>query len=308
MTKRIDIEREIQRRDPERDCERIVFLTSYLEFSWDMNKALELALFRTFAVPTIAALLRKTGQFTGAAQRRYDDTAIIINEIMIHGFESKRGQAFIEHMNRIHGHYLIKNDDFLYTLSTFVFVPIDWIDRFGWRKLHTNERLALFYFWREVGKRMSIEGIPETYEELHRFSREYEERMFANTQACEQIANATRDLLLSFYLPKPLWKPAQPLICALMDEPLLNAMGYPVPGDTTRAVVEGALRLRARAMRLMPKRKQPLLRTLMAWKTHPQGYGIEDIGPDSMRAKWVSESASVTPEATDTSARTARVS
>ena len=34
-----------------------------LEFPFMVNKALELALFRTFAVPSISKLLRKTGQF-----------------------------------------------------------------------------------------------------------------------------------------------------------------------------------------------------------------------------------------------------
>ena len=45
-------------------------------------------------------------------------------------------------MNRIHGQYQISNEDFLYTLSTFIFEPVRWIDRFGWRQTYPNEREA----------------------------------------------------------------------------------------------------------------------------------------------------------------------
>lgn len=286
MKKRINIRKEIERLDPQTDCQRIVFLTSYLEFPWDMTRALELALFRTFAVPSIAALLDKTRQFSDDTQRRYDDTAIIVNEIMVNGYDSERGKSFIQRMNRIHGQYEISNEDFMYTLSTFVFEPIRWIDRFGWRKTYHNERLALFYFWREVGVRMRIQDIPETYEAFEAFSLDYEAKMFANTEASQRVANPTRDLLLSFYLPKSLWKSAEPLVYALMDESLLKAMDYPVPSQSTRRRVEAVLQARAKLMRLLPKHKYPQLSTLLQNATHPEGYTVDDIGPEHLRQKW----------------------
>ena len=36
-------------------------------------------------------------------------------------------------MNRIHGRFEISNEDFVYVLSSFVFEPIRWNARFGWR-------------------------------------------------------------------------------------------------------------------------------------------------------------------------------
>lgn len=288
MKKRIDIAKEIARLDPVKDCQRIVFLTSYLEFPWDMTRSLELALFRTFAVPSIAELLDRTGEFANDTLRRYDDTAIIVNEIMINGYDSDRGMDFIKRMNRIHGQYTISNDDFLYTLSTFVFEPIRWIDRFGWRSLYPHERQALFHFWREVGKRMRIENIPETFEAFEQFSRDYEVRMFANIPATQRVANATRDLLLGFYLPKPLWKSTEPLVYALMDEPLLKAMDYPMPSPQMRRRVEKLMRARAALLRLLPKNRYPRMSTLLQFPTHPDGYTVEDIGPKSLREKWAS--------------------
>lgn len=289
MAKRMNVEREIARLDPQKDCQRIVMLTSYMEFPWDMVRALELALFRTFAVPSIAKLLHQTGEFEKNTQKRYDDTSIIVNEVMTFGYDSERGKSFIKRMNRIHGQYDISNDDFLYTLSTFIFVPIDWIDRFGWRKTYENERLALFYFWYEVGKRMQMKDIPETIEAFEAFKNQYEEKMFANTEATQQVANATRDLLLSFYLPKALWKSAEPFVCALMDDRLLAAMDYPVPSMAMRKRVEAALRARARLVRMMPKRSTPNLISLQHYETYPDGYEVGDVGPSNMVSEWKSK-------------------
>ena len=77
-------------------------------------------------------------------------------------------------MNRIHHHFDITNEDFLYVLSTFIYDPVRWNARFGWRKMIEKERLAAFYFWREVGRRMNIKNIPATYEEFEQYNIAYE--------------------------------------------------------------------------------------------------------------------------------------
>ncbi len=138
----------IRRLDPERDHQRIVFLSSCYDFPFDTTRALELALFRTFAVPRIAALLDRTGEFRLRAQRRYDDTDIIVSELIEWGYDSDRGRRALRRMNRLHGRFAIANDDFLYVLSTFVYEPIRWNARFGWRPMCEPERLGYFWFWR----------------------------------------------------------------------------------------------------------------------------------------------------------------
>ncbi|HEV3410035.1 MAG TPA: oxygenase MpaB family protein, partial [Chthoniobacterales bacterium] len=102
--------------------------------------------------------------FEQRAQKRYDDTDIIVSEIMEHGYDSERGRAAIARMNAIHGRFNIRSEDFVYVLSTFVFEPIRWNERFGWRRMIEKERRALFYFWREVGRRMNIRDLPDSYE------------------------------------------------------------------------------------------------------------------------------------------------
>ena len=140
---RWDIAARIAALDGERDHVEIYRLSTGFEFPWDYRRALELALLRTFAVPSIADLLVATGEFARFAQRRYDDTAILMGELGAYGYDSERGRTALRRINRAHGHYRIPNDDMLYVLSTFVIDPVRWIDRHGWRRLLHNQRALL---------------------------------------------------------------------------------------------------------------------------------------------------------------------
>jgi hypothetical protein len=280
---------QIRALDPVHDYERIVFLSKCYDFAFDTPRALEFALYRTYAVPSISALLDRTGEFQHRAQKRYDDTDIIVSELMEWGYDSFRGRAALRRMNQIHGRFSIANDDFLYVLSTFVFEPIRWNARFGWRPLCEQERLAYFYFWRAVGGRMNIGAIPATYEELEQFNIAYERTHFRYSATNQRVAFATRELFLSWF-PGLLRGLVRPAIHALLDDPLIEAFGFPRPGRSTRAFVTGVLKLRARLLRLLPARRRPFLRTESRQRTYPRGYRIEELGPpESTAASAISE-------------------
>src|SRR5437764_9768592 len=100
--------------DPMKDHQRIVFLTTCYEFPFDTTRSLEFALFRTFCVPRISALLDRTGEFRDRAQKRYDDTDLIVSELMEWGYNSERGRRALRRMNQQHGRFAIANDDFRY--------------------------------------------------------------------------------------------------------------------------------------------------------------------------------------------------
>jgi ER-bound oxygenase mpaB/B'/Rubber oxygenase, catalytic domain len=270
--------REIERLDPVADHRRIVYLDTCFEFPFDTTRSLELALFRTFAVPSVAALLDSTGEFARRAQKRYDDTDLILSTIVEQGYDSPEGRRAVRRMNQIHGRFRITNDDFLYVLSSFVYEPIRWNARFGWRRLIETERLATFHFWRAVGRLMAIRDIPEEYGELERFNVEYERRHFRRTPEAERVGRATRDMFLAWFpgVPKRLGAPA---IYALMDDRLLDAFGFPRPHPAVRAVVESSLRGRARVVRALPARRRPRLRTSRHTRSYGRRWKLEELGP-----------------------------
>ena len=271
---------EILRLDPVADNERIVHLDACYEFPFDTTRSLELALFRTFAVPSIGALLDSTGEFGERAQKRYDDTDLILSTIAEAGYTSEDGKRAIRRMNGIHGRFEISNDDFLYVLSTFVYEPIRWNARFGWRPLVEQERLGSFHFWRAVGTRMAIKEIPAEFDALERFNVEYERRHFRRTDAAVRVGAATRNMFLAWFplLPRRLGAPA---IHALLDDPLLEAFGFARPPGALRRAAETGLRARARLVAALPPRRRPRLRTRMRHRSYPRGYTIEALGPPS---------------------------
>ncbi len=271
---------EILRLDPERDHLRIVYFDTFHEFPFDTTRSLEFALFRTFAAPRVSTLLDQTGEFGQRPQKRYDDTDLILSELIEHGYDSERGRAAIRRMNRLHGRFPIANEDYLYVLSTFIFEPVRWNARFGWRRMVEQERLAMFYYWREVGRRMNIRDIPPDYAAFERYNVEYERAHFRYAETNRRVAASTRDMFLGWFLPRSLRRLGEPAIYAMMDEPLLDAFGFPKPSPGMRQLVEGALKLRARLIRLLPERKRPRLRTGPRRPTYPQGYRVEELGPE----------------------------
>jgi len=268
----------IQKLDPQKEHQRIVFLSSCYDFPFDTTRALEFALFRTFCVPGIAALLDRTGEFQKRPQKRYDDTDLIISELMEWGYDSDRGRRALRRMNQQHGRFAIANEDFLYVLSTFIYEPIRWNERFGWRPMGDTERLAYFYFWREVGRRMHIKNIPEDYTTLERFNRDYEKQHYRFTEANQRVGGATRELFVSWF-PRMLSPLVRSAIYSLLDDSLIDGFGFPRPSRFMRSLVAGALRLRARLAGLLPPRRHPRLRTEMRHPSYPEGYVIEQLGP-----------------------------
>ena len=270
---------EILATDPVRDHQRIVHLSSAYEFPFDLTRSLEFALFRTFAVPSIAELLASTHEFTSRAQKRYDDTDLILSQIYEYGYDSERGRAALRRMNRIHGRFEIGNDDFRYVLSTFVYEPPRWMARFGWRAMVEPERQAFFHFWREVGRRMGIRQIPADYEAFETFNIEYERANFRYTEASRRVAESTRAMFLDWFLPRRLHRLGEPALHALMDERLLQAFGFPEPGERMRRLVSRALRLRSRVVQRLPERTTPRLRSRMRHRSYPGGYRTNELGP-----------------------------
>jgi hypothetical protein len=281
MRDRYAILRQIQGLDPQQDCHRISFLSASHDFPQDVEIALALAFFRTFAIPSIAALLDATKQFEHAGQKRYDDTTLLLAELLENGPDSERGRAAIRRINRIHGDHVISNEDYLYVLTTFIFEPIRWNARYGWRPYTEAEKLASFHLWRRVGELMGIADLPESYEAMEDFNLRFEARHFRHTPASERLGKATLAILADRLPRVPGLRPLVfQAVFAMADPPLRRAMGFEEPGRLAAWLVHRLFRLRAQVLRyLWPPRPEPLLVTRRETTTYPGGYSIDKLGP-----------------------------
>ncbi|MFF2371736.1 oxygenase MpaB family protein [Agromyces sp. NPDC058110] len=269
---------ELERLDPAVDYERITRVDGTLEFPWDLQQSLSFALFRTYAVPSIGGLLHETGEFERRTQKRHDDTVLILDAISTDGLESANGREAVRRMNRMHGSYDISNDDMRYVLSTFVVTPIRWIAGFGWRRQSRVEIDAAVEYYRRLGRLMGIRDIPETYERFADLMDAYEREHFRPDPRTRAVADATLDLLTTFY-PKPFRGAVHAFSIAILDPHLREALDYPAPSRFARGLSLGALRLRGRVVALLPARRRPqYARDLKRIRSYPGGYLIERLG------------------------------
>lgn len=266
--------------DPVRDSHEISLHVSAYDFPWDNTQALSFALFRTYAVPSIGRLLDATGEFTTRVQKRYDDTGLLLEEVQRHGFGSDRGRSAVRRINQMHAMYDISNADMRYVLATFVVVPKRWMDDFGFRPLSPNEVAATTNYYIELGRRMAIKDLPGDFAGFEQLLDDYERAHFAFDAGGRRVADSTLDLMTTFppnsYAPKGL---AKRFALSLMDEPLLRAFRYPIPSRFERVLFNGAMRLRARMLRLFPARSNPKwVSTFGYYRSYPAGYEIDQLG------------------------------
>lgn len=268
----------IRRMDPYRQATEIYRLSSAYEFPWDYTRALELALYRTYAVPRIGRLLAETAELTDRTQKRYDDTVLLLDAIVEHGFGSAQARTAVRRINRMHRSYDIPDDDMRYVLCTFVVIPRRWIDAYGWRRLSQHEIVASTVHYRTLGRHMGIKDVPRSYEEFESCLDAYEEAHFGWDEGARRVSDATLGLMASWY-PRPLAPVLRTATLALLDEPLLRAFRYTPPSAATRAWVRRALRLRGRAVRLLPPRRAPhFARQNREIRSYPDGYRLADLG------------------------------
>jgi hypothetical protein len=264
--------------DPEADFPEIVRNLVTHEFPWDTIQALSFALFRTYAVTGIGRLLDETGVFADDVQKRYDDTALLLEPPGFLGFDHPDTRTAIRRINQMHRSYDIPNDQMRYVLSTFVVVPRRWMDDYGKRPFTPHEVSAIVHYYRTLGRHLGITDIPETFDAFSNLMDTYEAEHFAFDEGARRVADVTLGLVTTFY-PKPLRRAVEVFSKALMDEPLLRAFRYDVPHPVVVRTCRAALRARGRLLRFFPPRRRPKLVADFSWvRSYPDGYDLAQLG------------------------------
>ncbi|KAL1306713.1 hypothetical protein AAFC00_005381 [Neodothiora populina] len=270
------------------DAQRIQKYLYELEFPFTTQKALEFALFRTYAIPTISSLLAKTTQLSdpSLASKRVDDTRVIIMEMMGQELGSSRALGAIARMNYIHSLYqksgLISNDDLLYTLTLFALEPIRWVARYEWREFSSMERCAVGVYWKNIGDAMKInftvlpsgnagwkDGL-DFLAEAEAWSMSYEARCMVPAACNKQVADETTRLLL-WRFPKHLLGLGRQAVSSLMDARLRDAMMYKKPYRIVSFAVMKSLWLRKHILRYLAFPRPEFLKFMPITKSERTG-------------------------------------
>lgn len=275
----------LSRLDAAENHEEIYRAQATIDLAWETRFGLNLALYRTFAVPRIAALLAATGEMTTNPHKRAFDTGLWMYELIEHGMDHERGREVVRGLNRMHRRYAIADEDYRYVLATFVVVPTRFIDDVGWRASTAVEREAVSAFYARLGQLMAIPDIPVGYDAFAAFFDAYEAEHIAYSEAGAAQMRATSTVITQA-LPDRLRWLAEPATSALLEPRLAAALGLrrPPPG------LRGLLRLALRARAVRERRRAP---AEVGWfepgrrgrEVYPDGYQISDLGPDWLRAE-----------------------
>ncbi len=195
------------------------------DFPMEFLIAGELAQLETYAIPSISKLLHRTGQYEKEGLKRLDDTRATMYGIFLHHKDSEERQQMVEHLNWVHGHYDIANEDSLYTILRMFFHPIEWIQRWGWRKLSEDEIDAMTREMVHIGKAMDIEFETESFDELYLWQKHYREQKQQYSPTNEAVTLGTIQGIKDHF---PRW--LHPVIPGLVksflhDEDLMKALG-----------------------------------------------------------------------------------
>ncbi|KAF7595704.1 hypothetical protein BBP40_005148 [Aspergillus hancockii] len=217
-----------------------------LEFPSVSLKALQLALFRTYGIPSISSLLLRTSQFsdTSTSFKRYADTGALIGQFMSFEPTSDRALTAIARTKFLHTGYRaggkILESDMLYTLSLFAIEPIRFVEMFEWRSFSELEKCAIGTYWKNLGDALDIDfgALPSGktgfhdglhfIEEITEWSRQYEAAHMKPSPDNKAVADKTMDVLV-YTLPGWLKGVGIGFASCMMDERLRGAMMYEPP-------------------------------------------------------------------------------
>ncbi len=284
--------------DSEKDAERFAQSLSLFEEPQLMELALEVGFLKTFCSPTIARVLRKSGEMQRRALRRYDDTSLLIREFSEWSIDSERGERGIRRMNAIHAAYPdIQPDDMLFTLAVFVFEPLEWFDRWGYRSTTAKERNGQYHYWRRIGVRMGIKNIPDTIEGLAFWRARFEATRFAYSEDAKVIAEANMAMFLE-RAPRALRSFGRRCAIALMPERMRTSLGFESQPRWLGALLSAVLIARSVFVRLfMPARSEanprrrtgqpsaalggrmPVMFSALPCDYDKLGYTVDELGP-----------------------------
>ncbi|KAF7195871.1 Mycophenolic acid biosynthesis cluster protein B [Pseudocercospora fuligena] len=170
---------------------QILQTTVLLDFPFMFNFSVAWAVVRSYGVPAASEVVAKTKRLVSVKTtgKRYEDSAIIMQGWLRHGIDSDHGLRTLAKVNWMHARYgdAIKNSELLHFLAIWLIEVNRWIDTHEWRRLLYLEKVALFIYLREIGSRMGIHEIPQTYEELCRWLDEYEMKRMSYASSNEEL-------------------------------------------------------------------------------------------------------------------------
>ena len=273
------VRKEIESLDATKDCQRIVYLMVAYEFSHEIVNALDVIYFNSAADKSVADLLGRSSEMGENGMKRYDDSRFMIWKFLECGWDSDAGYRSIQHMNKIHAHYSIDNEQFQKSLAIFMVAPATWIEMFGWRKMTEHEKTAWHAFWYNIGEQMEIDNPPASLDEAKAIA---EAALMKSTEVSKHSKKLS-EVNFAVYREKApaLLKPFTRIYLRTFFKPNIEkAFNLPPLPMPVRALVALSVKLNAVRRRFFCRRTYPFLLSTQSLMTYPGAKPpVEHAGP-----------------------------
>jgi hypothetical protein len=185
---------------------------------------------QAFAIPGISKVSVGAKEMIERVGKRYADTTVLVGEFLVNDIDSERACIAINRMNWIHSRYgnKIQMDQMVYTLCLLTCEALQWIDKYDWRKTVALEKHASWVFWNEVGRRMGLENVPQSFEACAAYIEHFETRNMAPSKDNALIAQGIFSLYAST-VPAFLAPVVRAVLIAFMDTRLISAFKLSTP-------------------------------------------------------------------------------
>ncbi|CRG82711.1 hypothetical protein PISL3812_00055 [Talaromyces islandicus] len=283
-------------------AQRIYDSLMHAEFPFWFWKGIELALFRTYAIPTISSQLAKTSRLVApeTLPRRYVETEVLFLEFALRKWGTVPWLQAMARTRAIHAGYrksgAVREEDMLFTLAALATQPVTLVEQLEWRRLNEAELCAIGTLYRAMADAFDIDYStylapyvdkkPSTglvgldfYYALHSWQMAYEARAMTYTPQNRVLCDAAICLLLWGVPGASLRQFVTTALTTIMDDSLREAMGFPPTPVWIAKMTASLLDARRWLLRyLCPPRPDAL--KIQRWK---------DLDPSSIRCAFASE-------------------
>ncbi|RDW77849.1 hypothetical protein BP5796_05701 [Coleophoma crateriformis] len=257
-----------------RDAQHILGQLGLYECPWMFLAGKDFAFLRAFAIPGISKVSVGAKEMIERVGKRYADTTVLVGEFLVNDIDSERACIAINRMNWIHSRYgnKIQMDQMVYTLCLLICEALQWIDKYDWRKTTALEKHASWVFWNEVGRRMGLENVPQSFEACATFIDDFEKHNMAPSKDNALIAQGIFSLYAST-VPAFLAPFVRVVLIAFMDKRLIGAFKLSTP----RPIV-GLIQIQSFLYFTLAVRKQIVQHLMLPRCSALQVFGEENAG------------------------------
>lgn len=99
---------------------------------------------------------------TATAEKSLHGLQAALTRIFTHGLCDPGVNAAIARARRIHEGLDATNGDFVQAVALFAATAFNWLDRYGWRPMRTDERAALLRYFVRIAESLGVDDLPRT--------------------------------------------------------------------------------------------------------------------------------------------------